>query len=119
MLAPRPIAISSLAGQFETQPGALMVKRNLFGVAQEGKASAVVDASPTSRIKLLGVIARGVAGAGRAIFALETGKPKTVEAGSQIVPGLVLKEVYSDYVLVARSGLIERMKLDRRGATKN
>ena len=50
---------------------------------------------------------------------LETGKPKTVEAGSQVVPGLVLKEVHADYVLVARNGSIERMKLDRRSATRN
>lgn len=119
VLAPRTIAASSLATQFEAQPGAPQVKRNLFGVVQEGKASAVVDASPTSRIKLLGILSHGVAGGGRAIFALETGKPKTVEAGSQVVPGLVLQEVHSDYVLVARSGLVERMKLDRRGVTKN
>lgn len=119
VFAPRPIAASSLAGQFEAQRTASTVKRNLFGVVQEGKASAVVDASPTSRIRLLGIMSRGAVGGGRAIFALESGKPKTVEAGSQIVPGLVLKEVHSDYVLVARSGLIERMKLDRRAVTKN
>ncbi len=118
-LAPRPIAVSALTGQFDVQRTAPTVKRNLFGMVQEGKAAAVVDASPTSGIRLLGIISRGVVGGGRAIFALETGKPKTVEAGTQIVPGLVLKEVYSDYVLVARSGSIERMKLNRRAVTKN
>ena len=79
----------------------------------------MAEASPASGIKLLGVLSRGAAGAGRAIFALDTGKPKTVEAGSQIVGGFVLKEVHADYVLVARNGLIERMKLDRRVATRN
>lgn len=118
-LTPRAIGASALAGQLEAQRSAPMLKRNLFGVAQEGKASPVVDASPTSRIKLLGVMARDIMGGGRAIFALETGKPKTVEAGSQIVPGLVLREVHPDYVLVARNGALERMKLDRRGATRN
>ena len=119
LLAPRTVAASTLATYSEAQSGAPQVKRNLFGVVQEGKASAVVDASPTSRVKLLGILSGGVAGGGRAIFALESGKPKTVEAGSQVMPGLVLKEVYPDYVLVARSGLVERMKLDRRGVTKN
>ena len=118
-LTPRAIGASALAGQLEAQRSAPAIKRNLFGVAQEAKASNVVDAAPTSRIKLLGVMARDNKGGGRAIFALETGKPATVEAGSQIAPGLVLREVHADHVLVARSGLIERMRLDRRGATRN
>ena len=118
-LTPRAIAAPALAGQLEAQLAAPMLKRNLFGAAQEGKAVPVVDASPTSGIRLLGIISRGVGAGGRAIFALETGKPKTVEAGSQVVPGLVLKEVHADSVLVARNGSIERMKLDRRTATRN
>jgi len=118
-LTPPAIAASALPGQLDAQRAASIVKRSLFGAPQEGKAAAVVDASPTSRIKLLGIISRGAVGGGRAIFALESGKPTTVEAGSQIVPGLVLQEVHSDHVLVARSGSIERMKLDRRSATRN
>ena len=118
-LTPRAIASPGVAGELETQRAAPMLKRNLFGVAQEGKAAAVVDASPTSRIKLLGIISSGALAGGRAIFVLETGKPKTVEAGSQVVPGLVLKEVHADYVLVARGGSIERMRLDRRSTTRN
>jgi len=117
-LTPRAIAASALTGQLEAQRASTIAKRNLFGMAQGEKASPVVDAPPSSGIRLLGIISRGVAGGGRAIFALETGKPKTVEAGAQVVPGLLLKEVHSDHVLVARSGLIERMRLDRRAVTK-
>ena len=118
-LAPRAVAASVLSGQPEGERLNPSLKRNLFGVAPEGKANPVAEASPASGMKLLGVLSRGVAGAGRAIFALDTGKPKTVEAGSQIAGGLVLKEVHSDYVLIARNGSIERMKLDRRAAAKN
>ncbi len=119
-LTPRGVAASALGSQLDAQRAAPVAKRNLFGAAQVGKAApAVVDASPTSRIKLLGIISRGVPGSGRATFALEAGKPRTVEAGSQIVPGLELKEVHADHVLVARGGSIERMKLDRRGAAGN
>jgi len=118
-LAPAAVAASALAEPAGAAPGAVPVRRNLFGAAQEGKGPVVIDASPASRIKLLGVLARGAAGSGRAIFALETGKAKTVEAGSQVVPGLVLKEVHADHVLVARNGAVERMKLDRRAAAKN
>lgn len=116
---PRAIGAPALAGQLEAQRGAPAIKRNLFGAAQEAKASPVVDAAPSSRIRLLGVMARDNKGGGRAIFALETGKPTTVEAGSQIAPGLVLREVHPDHVLVARSGALERMRLDRRGAIRN
>jgi len=119
VLTPRATAASALAGPLEVQRAAPMLKRNLFGVAQEGRSVAVVDASPTSGIRLLGVLSRGEGAGGRAIFALETGKPKTVASGSQVVPGLVLKEVHADHVLVARNGSIERMKLDRGTAKRN
>lgn len=119
VLTPRAISASPLASQLAVQPAAPMIKRNLFGAAREGKSVAVVDASPSSGTRLLGILSRGAGAGGRAIFALETGKPKTVEAGSQIVPGLVLKEVHADYVLVARNGSIERMKLDRPSGKRN
>ena len=120
-LAPRAVAASALTEPAGAAPGTVPVRRNLFvfGAAQEGKGPVVIDASPASRIKLLGVLAHGAAGSGRAIFALETGKAKTVEAGSQVVPGLVLREVHADHVFVARNGAVERMKLDRRAAAKN
>ena len=118
-VTPGAIAASTLVNRLEAESIAPMAKRNLFGVAQEGKMAAVADASPTSRIKLLGVVSRGVEGKGRAIFALETGKSKIVEAGWQIEPGFVLKEVHSDHVIVARNGLNERIKLNRRADAKN
>lgn len=116
--APAPVAASTLAESSGAASGGLTVRRNLFGAMQENKVPPVADASPASKIKLLGVLSRGAKGSGRAIFLLETGKAKTVEAGSQVVPGLVLKEVYADHVLVFRGGAVERMKLDRRATAK-
>ena len=117
--APRAVASSALSSQPEAQRLGPAFKQGLFGMAQAGKSAPVAEASPASGIKLLGVLSRGVAGTGRAIFALDSGRPKTVEAGAQIAQGFVLKEVHSDYVLVLRNGSVERMKLDRRVATKN
>ena len=119
VLTPRAIAVSSLAGQPEAQRASPSIKRNLFGVAQEGKAALAADASPTSGVRLLGILSRGAKGGGRAIFVLENGKPKTVESSSQIAPGRVLKELHADHVLVARNGSIERMKLERSTAKRN
>jgi len=115
VIAPRTLAAPALSGR-DSAPGFPQARRNLFGAAQAGKGSPVAEAAPTSGIRLLGVLSQGAKGAGRAIFALETGKPKTVMAGSQIVPGYVLKEVHADHVLVARNGVPERLKLDRRAA---
>ena len=118
-LAPRAVAASGVADPGAAGNAIPAIRRNLFGAAQAGKGSPVADASSSSKIRLLGVLSRGAAGSGRAIFALEAGRPKTVEAGSQIVQGYVLKEVHSDHVLIARDGAIERLKLDRRATAKN
>ena len=117
LLAPRAVAESAIANPSAAERSVPAIRRNLFGAAQAGKGSPVVDASPASRIRLLGVLSRGTAGSGRAIFALKTGKPKTVAAGAQILQGFVLKEVHADHVLVARDGALERIRLDRRVIT--
>jgi type II secretory pathway component PulC len=119
-VSPRAVAASALQNQpDEERIAATVSKRNLFGAVQEGKAAPVVEASSASPVKLLGVIANGVSGAGRAIFMLESGRPKTVEAGWQVEPGFVLKEVYPDYVIVSRNGALERIRLNRRVAPKS
>jgi general secretion pathway protein C len=118
-LAPRAVGSPAFVTQASAELAIPAIKRNLFGVAQAGKESPISDAPATSKIRLLGVLSRGTAGSGRAIFALETGRPKTVEAGAQIAQGYVLKEVHTDHVLVDRNGSIERIKIDRRAAAKN
>ncbi len=117
-ISPRPVAVSVLQDQAgEARIATSVSKRNLFGSAQEGKSAAIADAPPSSSMKLLGVIAREGRGGGRAILVLDSGKVKEVEAGWQISPGLVLKEVHSDHVIVARNGVPERIRLNRRAAT--
>lgn len=116
--APRTTAAAAVQNEPETRRTAPIAKRNLFGVAQRETAAAVVDASPTSKVRLLGIISQQKAGAGRAILDLGSGKPTTVATGSRFAPGLVLKEVHSDHVLIARNDSIERLKLDRRVASK-
>jgi general secretion pathway protein C len=120
VLSPRVVAASALQSQpDEERVAAAVNKRNLFGEVQAGKAAPVAEASSASSVKLLGVVATGAAGAGRAILVLESGRSKTVESGWQVEPGLVLKEVYPDYVIVARNGALERIRLNRRAAPKS
>ena len=116
-MSPRPVAVSALQVQAgEARIASTVGKRNLFGAAPDGKSAAVTEAPPSSSTKLLGVIARGGQKGGRAILSLDSGKVREVEAGAQISPGLVLKEVHSDHVIVARTGVPERLRLNRRAA---
>ncbi len=117
-MSPRTIAVSELQSQAgEARAASAVIKRNLFGSAQDGKPAAVADAPSSSSMKLLGVIAREGKGGGRAILALDSGKVREVEAGWQISPGLVLKEVHADHVIIARNGVPERIRLNRRAAS--
>ena len=114
-LSARPMAAPEAGeGSDGADVGSSRVKRGLFGVAQRGNTSPAAEAPTESSVKLLGVIASGVSHSGSAVFLLESGRRKAVEAGWQIEPGLVLKEVHSDYVVVARNGAAERIKLNRR-----
>lgn len=117
IVAPWPVAESPLNDRVGAERRIPAVRRNLFGMAEEGRGPAA-DVARVSNIRLLGVISLGTAGSGRAILALESGKPKTVEAGAPIAPGYVLKEVHADQVLISRAGNIEWLKLDRRGPVK-
>lgn len=115
-LTPPATAAAAVPVEVENlRPGAI-VQRHLFGVAREGMADGEGSASSALRLKVLGVFARGKPGAGRAIVALEDGKPATVTAGESIAAGIVLQEVHADFVLVNRAGVVERINLERRSA---
>ena len=115
-LTPRTSAApAALAEMGNLRPGAI-VERHLFGASREGAASGEGVAGATLRLKVLGVFARGEPGAGRAIVALDNGRPATVTAGDGIAAGIVLQEVHPDHVLVLRGGVVERINLERRAA---
>jgi type II secretory pathway component PulC len=117
MLAPHAVAVSSIGDLSGAAQAAIpAVRRNLFGNAESPSSSAA--AGSPSGIRLLGVVSRGAAGSGRAVFALEAGKPRTVEAGAAISQGHVLKEVHADHVVIVRDGVDERLPLDRQGSRK-
>ena len=115
-LAPRAIGASSLPIRSDARQSGPIVKRQLFGAAPQDAASV---AAPLSKPTLGGVIAPGSPGAGRAVFKLENGKSATAGAGESISPGVVLKEVHADHVVVTRDGAAERIGLNRRAANLN
>ena len=116
-LTPRAVAAPALASQLDIPASGPIVRRNLFGGAQNGSPAATPDAAPAARLNLTGVVAPGAPGTGRAVFKLENGKPAIANVGEAVMPGVILKEVHPDHVVVARDGAFERITLDRRAAT--
>lgn len=116
-LTPPATAAPAVPVEVENQRPGAIVQRHLFGASREGMAGGEGSASSTLRLKVLGVFARESPGAGRAIVALENGRPTTVTAGESIAAGFVLQEVHADHVLVNRAGAVERVNLERRPAT--
>lgn len=86
------------------------VPRGLFGAAS-------ARAESTARgYRLVGVISPGNGLGGRAVFKVEGGAPRQAGLGEAIAPGVRLKEVHPDHVVLERDGTLERLKLDRRAA---
>lgn len=114
-VAPPSIAAPPSSGQFASPETGRPLKRNLFGVPEDNVRLAAEPARG-SGLKLRGVITPGPAAAGTAIFALEGGRSTTASPGDPVVPGVVLREVHADHVVVSRGGAIERIMLERRFA---
>jgi general secretion pathway protein C len=109
-VTPRAAAASALPQQPSAQPQGPVVRRHLFGAAQEvGQPVAAGGGGLT----LFGVFAERSPGAGRAILARQGSKPEMVVAGEPIDDGLVLREVHPDHVIVLRDGAPERVDLER------
>jgi general secretion pathway protein C len=112
--APKPLAAPAARAQVDSGITGHTAARHLFGVAQ-GSVAPLAPAS--AKLRLVGVASPAERAGGRAIFTLENGKSMTAGAGEAILPGLILKEIHPDHVLVERDGLMERFELQRRAAS--
>jgi general secretion pathway protein C len=65
-------------------------------------------------VQLAGVFATAPQGRGWAVLQLEGKNQQVAASGSEIAPGVVLDQVFSDYVVVSRQGNRERLDLARR-----
>src|SRR5438093_4951316 len=85
----------------------------LFGAAAPGGTT---DATPSSGLRLKGVVAPTPGVAASAIFSTGSGRDLAVFVGSEVQPGVKLVEVKPDHVIVTRAGVRERIDLDTRRA---
>ena len=75
-----------------------------------------VPGADGSDIKLVGVIAQGLAGKGVALLAVDGRPPLALRAGEEIAAGVTLAEVRADRVVVSRSGAIQEIRLPAKPA---
>jgi general secretion pathway protein C len=86
---------------------------NLFG-GQPQASEAVA-----SNIELKGIIAAGRAGDSVAILAAN-GKPaQAIGIGRELLPGLKVKEIHGDYVLLSEGGAVKRVELPEKPKESN
>lgn len=111
--APRALASPLIRVQVDRGARDAPALRRLFGAP--GPATASRPAS-SANLRLVGIVAPDRGAKGRAIFALEGGKPRTARPGDAVVPGLVLREIFPNHVVVEREGSAERMTLERKAA---
>jgi len=110
---PRAAAATKVQEPFDAPARPAVAQQHLFGVAQ-GAAQPAADAG--AGITLVGVFSDRRPDAGRAILAMQGGRPAMVAAGESIAEGLVLREVYPDHVILLRGGMPHRVDLERRTA---
>lgn len=97
----RPVAAPPRVAKADVSPDAAAV---LFG-GRPGKAAVA------SNYQLKGVIMSGTARDSVAILSAD-GKPaQAVSVGMEVAPGVSIKEVYDDYVLLSEGGVIKRVDL--------
>lgn len=65
-------------------------------------------------IRTLGVIAEGKSGHGIALIGINGQPARTVRAGEQLAPGIVLTEVRHDGVVVRRGGDFQQIRLAKK-----
>ena len=87
---------------------------HLFGVAGRAVTPAETRAATSLNLKLKGVFASIGKGAAVAIIQVEGKGDRPFRKGDTILPDVTLAEVYADHVLLRRSGVEERLDLERK-----
>lgn len=91
--------------------GETVASANVFGAG--ARAQAAAEAVSTLNVKLKGVFAGRSATPGAAI--VNNGqKDEFVSIGTEVLPGVVLEEVYPTHVVLRRGGQLERVNMEER-----
>ncbi|MBS1196335.1 MAG: Type secretion system protein [Proteobacteria bacterium] len=82
---------------------------HLFG--QPGQAAQASPASIGQRLKLVGTSSGTNERSEFALIAIDGGRPSPFAKGAEVLNGVVIREVATDHVMLAREGTVERLEL--------
>ena len=103
-----PVRVLDAAAVEPAQVTDVMPVARLFGASSSSEAGG---------IRALGVMAEGGTGRGIAVLGVE-GKPaKSYRSGDLVAPGVVLKEVKKDGVVISRAGVAQELRITKAPAT--
>ena len=103
-----PVRVLDATAVEPAQVTDVMPLANLFGAP---------SSSEVGGIRALGVMAEGGTGRGIAVLGVE-GKPaKSYRSGDLVAPGVTLKEVKKDGVVISRAGVAQELRLIKAPAT--
>ncbi len=110
LFAPYATAIAAVA-----ERGAAVEAGQLFGVATAFEVKSV-EGVALPNVRLVGVFAAGPGKPGFAVLKLDDQRQVGVVLGEDVAPGTKLLEVHSDYVLLERAGVQQRVNLEGKTA---
>jgi len=99
--ATRPVAVPRQSNKVEVDPEAAL---GLFG----GRAAAVAAAS---NFQLKGVVVSKNALESVAILVADSKPAEVVRVNAEVIPGVTVKEVHSQFVLLSDGGVVKRVEL--------
>lgn len=114
VVLPKPRSLPTPSLTFSAPLAAdTIISGHLFGQAAGGGTTTSAPAQTFSNLKLQGVFAAIGSLPAFAIVVVD-GKPaQPVQVGREATSGVVLEEVYPDYVLLRRNGVMERLNLEK------
>jgi general secretion pathway protein C len=102
-----PVRVLDASAVEPAQVTDMMPVARLFGAASSSEAGG---------IRALGVMAEGGSGRGIAVLGVE-GKPaKSYRSGDLVAPGVILKEVKKDGVVLSRAGVAQELRVATKSA---
>ncbi len=105
---PRVVAPARSAASLDSHR---IVAAHLFG-GEQGAPPAATPAETAVALSLRGVIATvGVPERGSAIAGPEGGATRMIRVGGDIIPGITLRGVYPDHIVLSRDGALEALAL--------
>ncbi|MEQ1813622.1 MAG: type II secretion system protein N [Candidatus Nitrotoga sp.] len=101
------------------EQGSIAQTGRLFGTVVEEVKVATAENVVLPNIRVIGLFAASPGKRGFAIVRLDDNRQLGVVAGGSVMPGMLLKEVHADYVVLEQAGVQYKIKLEGKSSGGN